>query len=108
MLKNNLIGLSKKKVRLYLSLFFIALAVPTAVLVQQSYSRLKWEAFHQQQVAADELAKRIDSQFLQLIASEELRAFTDYSFLNVAGDPAANFFQRSPLSQYPSNLMCQA
>ena len=101
MLKNNLTGLSKKKVRLYLSLFFIALAVPTAVLVQQSYSRLKWEAFHQQQVAANELAKRIDNQFLQLIAAEELRAFTDYSFLNVAGDPAANFFQRSPLSQYP-------
>jgi signal transduction histidine kinase len=101
MLKNNLTGLTKKKVRLYMSLFFIALAVPTAVLIQQSYSRLKWEAFHQQQLAADELARRIDNQFIQLIATEELRAFTDYSFLNVAGDPAATFFQRSPLSHYP-------
>jgi signal transduction histidine kinase len=101
MLKNNLTGLNKNKLRLYLSLFFIALAIPTAILVQQSYSRLKWEAFHQQQVTANELAQRIDNQFSQLIATEELRAFTDYSFLNVAGDPAANFFQRSPLSQFP-------
>ncbi|MBL4637774.1 MAG: HAMP domain-containing histidine kinase, partial [Proteobacteria bacterium] len=81
--------------------FFLAVAIPTALLIQQSYSQLKWEAFHQHQITADELATRIDNQFIQLIATEEQRPFTDYSFLNVAGDPAANFFQRSPLSQFP-------
>ena len=34
---------------LWLLLFFLALAVPTAVLVRQAYSQLKWEAFHQHQ-----------------------------------------------------------
>lgn len=93
--------LDKKTLRRWLLVFFFSLAIPTALLIQQSYSRLKWEAFHQYQVTADELAVRIDNQLLQLITVEEQRPFTDYSFLNVAGDPAANFFQRSPLSDYP-------
>lgn len=101
MLKNKLKRLDKKTLRRWLLVFFFSLAIPTALLIQQSYSRLKWEAFHQYQVTADELAVRIDNQLLQLIAVEEQRPFTDYSFLNVVGEPAANFFQRSPLSQYP-------
>ena len=101
MARNKLTGLDKKTLRRWLSFFFLAVAIPTALLIQQSYSQLKWEAFHQHQITADELATRIDNQFSQLIATEEQRPFTDYSFLNVAGDPAANFFQRSPLSQFP-------
>ncbi|MEE9339133.1 MAG: HAMP domain-containing sensor histidine kinase [Methylococcaceae bacterium] len=94
-------GLNKKTFSRWLVLFFLALAIPTALLIQQSYSRLKWEVFHQHQLMADELVYRINQQFLQLIKTEEQRSFTDYSFLNVAGDPSANFFQRSPLSHYP-------
>jgi len=101
MLKSTLLGLNKKTLQGGLLAFFIALAIPTALLIQQSYSRLKWEAFHQHQVMADELATRIDKQFLQLINSEEQRPFTDYAFLNVVGEQEARFFQRSPLSQYP-------
>ncbi len=101
MLRNTLAGLDKKQLRRWLSLFFLALAIPTAILIQQSYSRLKWETFHQHQQMADELANRINSQFLRLINKEEQRPFTDYAFLNVAGDPTANFLQRSPLSQFP-------
>jgi signal transduction histidine kinase len=101
MKRNHLKGLDKRKLRGWLLLFFICLALPTAVLIQQSYSRLKWETFHQHQVMADELTNRIDNQLIRLINSEEQRPFTDYSFLNVAGVPAANFLQRSPLSQFP-------
>ena len=101
MLKNTLTGLDKKKLRHWLLLFFFALAIPTAILIQQSYSRLKWETFHQHQLMADELSSRIDSELLRLIDIEEQRSFTDYSFLNVAGDPKANLLQRSPLSNYP-------
>ncbi|CAG0981030.1 hypothetical protein ANRL2_02441, partial [Anaerolineae bacterium] len=36
-----------------------------------------------------------------LIDTEEARSFSDYGFLVVAGDPAANFVQRSPLSEFP-------
>lgn len=101
MLSNKLTGLNKQILRRWLLVFFLALLIPTALLIQQSYTQLKWETFHQHQVMADELATRIDSQFLQLINAEQQRSFTDYSFLNVVGDPSASFFQRSPLSNYP-------
>ncbi len=99
--KNTLTGLNKKKLRRWLLLFFFALAIPAAILIQQSYSRLKWETFHQHQLMADELSNRIDAEFLRLINIEEQRSFTDYSFLNIAGDPKASLLQRSPLSMFP-------
>lgn len=102
MLRNRLTGLDKTSLRNGLLVFFVALLIPTAILIQQSYSRLKWEAFHQHQLMADELATRIDQQFLQLIDVEQRRPFTDYAFLNVVGDVEARFIQRSPLSHYPA------
>ena len=94
-------GLDRKRLRLWLAVFFLALAVPTGILVYQAYSQLKWEAFHHYRVLAGELAERIDSRIVQLFNAEEARSFADYAFLTVAGDPAANFIQRSPLSAYP-------
>ena len=101
MKRNHLKGLDKAKLRGWLLLFFLSLAIPTAVLIQQSYSRLKWETFHQHQVLADELTNRINKKLISLINNEEQRPVTDYAFLNVAGAPSANFLQRSPLSQFP-------
>lgn len=101
MKRNHLKGLNKGKLRGWLLLFFLSLALPTAGLIQQSYSRLKWEAFHQHQVMADELTNRMNNHLIRLINTEEQRPFTDYSFLNLAGVPAANFLQRSPLSRFP-------
>jgi len=101
MKRNHLKGLDIIKLRWWLLLFFLSLAMPTAVLIQQSYSRLKWETFHQHQLMADELTNRINNHLLRLIITEEQRPFTDYSFLNVAGVPIANFLQRSPLSRFP-------
>jgi signal transduction histidine kinase len=102
MLRTSLTGLDRKRLRLWLLVFFLALAIPTGILVYQAYSRLKWEAFHQYRVLAGELAERIDARIVQLIDAEEARSFADYSFLNVAGDPASSFLQRSPLSAYPA------
>ena len=98
---NSLTGLDRKRLRRWLSVFFLALAIPTGILVYQAYSQLKWEAFHQYRVLAEELAVRIDARIAQLINTEEARSFADYAFLNVAGDPAASFLQRSPLSAWP-------
>ena len=97
----SLTGLDRKKLGLWLLVFFLALAIPTAVLIRQAYSELKWEAFHQHRVLAEELSVRINSRFSALISDEEARSFADYSFLKVAGDPSANFLQRSLLSAYP-------
>jgi len=102
MLETPLTGLDKKGLRRWLMLFFLLLAVPTAILIYQAYSQLKWEAFHQQRLLAGELASRIDRRAAELIDGEEARSFTDYRFLQVEGDASAGFLQRSVLSAYPA------
>ena len=98
-----LAGWNPNRLRIWITLFFFALAVPTAMLVNHAWSQLKWEAYYRQRLMAEELAARIDQAFAGIINREAGRAFTDFAFLNVAGDPAANFLQRSPLSAYPVN-----
>lgn len=93
---------TETRLRWLIAGFFLALLVPTAILINQAYSQLKWEAFHRHRVMAEELTSRINRQLLELISNEEKRSFTDYSFLNVVGDPAANLVQRSPLAAYPA------
>jgi signal transduction histidine kinase len=99
--RRSLAGLDPRRLRLALALFFLALAVPAGLLVHQAYGQLKWEAFHQYRTLSEELATRIDGRIGRLIAKEESRSYADYGFLVVAGDPAANFLQPSPLSAFP-------
>ncbi len=94
-------GFDKGRLRRLLALFFMALAVPTAVLIWQAYSELKWEAFHQYRGIAEELTNRIDLTLTGQLDAAEARSFADYTFLVVSGDPSANFVQRSPLSEFP-------
>lgn len=101
MRRASLAGWDAKRLRLVLGLFFLALAVPSAALVHQAYSQLKWAAFRQHQLLADELAARIDSRLTELVRQEESRPYTDYAFLVAAGAPPASFSQRSPLSAFP-------
>ncbi|MFA9418663.1 MAG: sensor histidine kinase [Gammaproteobacteria bacterium] len=93
--------MSLRRLRILLLLFFSALAVPTIILVYQAYGQLKWEAFHQHQQLAREMALRIETRFSDLIEREESRSFSDYSFLNVTGSEGSSFLQRSPLSGFP-------
>jgi signal transduction histidine kinase len=93
--------LDERGVRAVLAAFFLALAIPAAVLIGQAYSQLKWEAFRGTQLVAEELATRIDAGLRAAIAAEDARSFGDYSFLVVEGDAAANFVQRSALAAFP-------
>jgi hypothetical protein len=93
--------MDKRRFRRWLLVFFLALLLPAALLIQQSYSRLKWETFHQYQKIASELSQRIDDRLVRLIANEDKRSFADYSFLNAASDEKTNLISRSPLSNYP-------
>lgn len=97
----SLAGLNRRKLRLWLFIFFLALLIPTGVLIKQAYTQLKWGVFHQYQVLAEELSGRIDAYLVDLIEQEEARSFSDYSFLVVTGDPSENFLQRSELSNLP-------
>ena len=94
-------GLSERRLKLWLCGFFVALAVPIALLVLRANAQMKWEVFHQWRVSAEELSDRVDARLSALLAVEEARAFADYAFLTVAGDPGATYLQRSPLSAFP-------
>ena len=94
-------GFDKGRLRNLLVLIFLALAVPTAILIWQAYSQLKWEAFHQYRGAAEELTGCIDTRLKDMIAAADADSFAAYAFLVVSGDPSAKFVQRSPLSAYP-------
>jgi signal transduction histidine kinase len=98
---HRLAGLTPTRLRLGLGLLLLALALPTAVLIRHAYGQLKWEAFHQQRVLAEEFARRVDDRLARLVAAEEARAVTDYAFLVVGGDPAARYVTRSPLAAFP-------
>jgi signal transduction histidine kinase len=91
----------ERSVKWALAAFFVALAVPSALLIAQAYDQLKWGAFRSTQIAAEELAARIDAALRAEAATEDARSFGDYSFLVVEGDPTANFVQRSALSAFP-------
>ena len=95
--------LSHRRLRLALLVFFLALTIPTAVLVNHAYGQLKWQAFHQYRQLAEELSRRIDQRVARLLATEEARGFAEYQFLVVEGEGEgrANFLQRSPLSTFP-------
>ena len=93
--------LSERRLKLLFAMFFVALAVPAAVLVWQAYDQLKWEAFRNTQITAEELAERIGTELLAATNAEEARSFGDYSFLVAEGNMIANFVQRSPLSTFP-------
>jgi two-component system phosphate regulon sensor histidine kinase PhoR len=94
-------GLDRRRLRLGLLAFFLALALPSAILIYQAFGRLEWEGFHQQQVLAEELAVRIDARLGDLVDAESARGFAEYGFLVVEGDPRAGYLQRSPLSAFP-------
>jgi signal transduction histidine kinase len=94
-------GYDRNRLRKLLAVFFLALAIPTAVLIWQGYSQLKWEAFHQYRGLAEELTNRIDTRLIEMTSAADARSFADYSFLVVTGDPKANVLQRSPLSAFP-------
>ena len=93
--------LDERSLKLVLAAFFLALAIPAGLLISQAYSQLKWQAFRSTQVAAEELAARIDAELRMAMGAEDARSFGAYSFLVVEGDAAANFVQRSPLSAFP-------
>jgi len=96
--------MNQRRLTLLLVLFFVALALPTSILVYQAYGQLKWEAFYQHQRLARELTLRIDGGFRDLIEREENRPISDYEFLNVSGSEGSAFLQRSPLSQFPLDV----
>ncbi|EGV19318.1 sensor histidine kinase [Thiocapsa marina] len=96
-----LAGWNPRRLRLVLGLFFVALAIPASLLIHQAFGHLKWAAFRQHQLLAEELAARIDTRLREIVNAEEARAVADYGFLVATWDGAGTLPQRSPLARYP-------
>ncbi|ABC27835.1 Signal transduction histidine kinase [Hahella chejuensis KCTC 2396] len=96
-------GLTPGRLRLFLAVLFLALLIPFSVLVWQTQQQIKWEAFHQYRLLAEELSQRIDSELQRWIAVEEAHSYADYQFLVLTGDPnTSSYVQRSPLAAFPA------
>ncbi|MGB5831753.1 MAG: ATP-binding protein [Thiohalocapsa sp.] len=91
----------RRRLRWRLSLFLVAVAVPSALLLFKALDQLKWEALRQTQLAAEALTLGIDERLDTLIRAQDARSFADFAFLTLAGDPSAGFLQRSALSTFP-------
>lgn len=101
-MRSRLSRFDTRRLRRYLGGFFLALLIPSALLVWQAMEQLQSQSFYRYRALAEELAVRIDRHFQELTDKEEARGFATYAFLMVSGDPKANFLQRSPLSNLPA------
>ncbi|MCW8907351.1 MAG: ATP-binding protein [Sedimenticola sp.] len=100
-LEQRLTGFDRRRLRRWLLLFFIALLIPSGVLVWYAYGQLKWEAFHNYRLQAEAFTRQIGRDLDERIGREQQRPFIDYAFLAAAGDAPGGVVQRSPLSAYP-------
>ncbi len=89
----------QRRLRRWLALFFLALAIPTLVLVAQAFRQLKWESFHRHSQQASGLAVQIDQSLADLLRREDQRPYSDYLFVSAAG--TSNLLAQSPLAQFP-------
>lgn len=93
--------MTPQRLKWVLGAFFLALAIPTAMLIWHASDQLKWEAFYRFRLQAEELTSRIDADLARAVRDAESRGFGDYGFLVVTGDPTANFVEPSPLARFP-------
>ena len=92
-------GFDQRRLKYLLAGLFIALALPTAVVIWQAYDQLKWESWYQYRSQAEALARQIDRDASQQIIAARSRNFGDYSFSTAIS--TTNIIQRSPLSNWP-------
>jgi signal transduction histidine kinase len=90
---------SYRRWRWLMLLFFIAMLLPSVILIYKAYDELKWEALHQQRQLAQALAERIDAELTQVIAEERQRRFEDYQFMQQITLQSPQ--QLSPLASLP-------
>ena len=89
------------KLRLAVTVFFFALAVPAVALIYQTYLRLQWESFHQHQNLAKIVAAQLDQNVRDVVRVEDARRFTEYNFFNLVSPGNTNLLRRSPLAVFP-------
>ncbi len=87
--------IGKGRLRLILWSFFVALLVPSGLLIFKAYDELKWESLHHYQQSAASLLDQINTDIKRIIQRESQRSFTDYRFIRNGRQNA------SPLTDFP-------
>ena len=85
--------------RRVLLILFLALIIPTAVVIWQGFGQLKWEAFYQTRAQAQALNERIDQDIAQSMRVAQSRRFED--FTHVRSESTSTLLERSPLADFP-------
>lgn len=98
-------GLSRAvlRLRLFLVVSLLVIALPLALFTYKARQQIKWEALYQQRALAEELSQRVDQSLQSLIAREDARAATDFQFLTATSLQPDSYLQRSPLSEWSPN-----
>ncbi|MEQ8230422.1 MAG: HAMP domain-containing sensor histidine kinase [Gammaproteobacteria bacterium] len=89
---------AEQRLRRALIAFFLALAVPAALLAWHAWGQVRWQVLHQYRTLAEELAGRIDAALGAAVAREDARSFADYGFL-VVDAAAGGGLALSPLAR---------
>jgi signal transduction histidine kinase len=89
------------KLKRSIILFVLVLFVPAIILFTKSLNQIKHETVYKSTQLAQDLTKRINSDLTNWITVEERRAYIDYQFLVASGEPSQNYFQQSPLANFP-------
>jgi two-component system phosphate regulon sensor histidine kinase PhoR len=91
--------LTKTALRALLGGVFVAVAVPTVLLIRQAFGQLETDALRRHELAGRALAESIDARLRAAVAVEDARAAADYDFLIVPARGAAP--RRTELSAFP-------
>jgi two-component system phosphate regulon sensor histidine kinase PhoR len=84
------------RLRTLLAMLFLGLSIPAGVLIWQGFTQLELQEFRRQQLIAEGLVQRIDTELAAAVAIENARPFSDFEFAQV--DATRNLTQLSPLS----------
>jgi len=98
-----------RRLKKIMVLFFLSLAIPSAILIYKSLEQLQWEAYYQHRQIAEDLASRIDERLNGFLKIEQARPFEHYLFdqtqtqfqRQAQNNPVENVIGRSPISNYP-------
>ncbi len=94
--------LSPARLRWAVLLLLVTILVPLIVLMFQTQRQLKWEAFYQHRVLAEQVARTIAEPLNQAILKMESYSYNDYQFfIDQPDDQSIGLVQRSNLANYP-------
>ena len=90
------------KLKIYLAIFFIALAIPITVLLNGSYDQLQSERILATRDKAGIILKSINRTIAQDLKRESIRSYSEYRFLMAIEVLGGEGLALSPLAEFPA------